>query len=71
MLLKIQIFRGFDKNQSYGLFSMYHWLAMKKLTATYGLSSKRLWFHTVKSYSQENVIHFPVLRNFVGCATVT
>jgi hypothetical protein len=23
MLLKIQIFRGFDKNQSYGLLSMY------------------------------------------------
>ena len=23
MLFKIQIFRGFDKNQSYGIFSMY------------------------------------------------
>ena len=33
-------------------YSMYHRLAMKKLTTTYGLSSKRFCFHTVKSYSQ-------------------
>jgi len=34
---------------------MYHTLAMKRLTTRYWLSSKQLWFHTVKSYSHENV----------------
>ena len=37
-------YTGFDKKHSYGLFSIYHRLAVKKLTTTSWISSKRRWF---------------------------
>ena len=55
----------FDGADFLGILSIYSRFFNEKVTTIYWLSSNRLWFHTVKRYSQEKEsrIDLAVLRN--------